>query len=341
MDRDPMIVRQKVFCLDPVIVAVYHNRKEHEGNGMDKVTIIGSGNVGANTAFFIAEKGVADVALYDIQSGIATGKALDIMEAAPIRTYRSKIASSNSWESVERSRVVLVAAGAVRKPGMKREALFDQNVKTIREIARLLGRHVPESSVIIMTEPVDMLTAVFTTVSGMPREKVLGLGCLLDSTRLRYAIARDLGVSVENVSAMVVGQHGEHMIGLARYCSVSGVPVLNLMLPEQFESLMDETRRAGDFIVEMAKRSSAYYAPSAAAAELIDTICRDLKRVLPVSILLDGELGVEGVALSVPAVIGRNGAERLFLPKLATEELDRIQSSAREMKKKIAEGTNE
>jgi len=322
-------------------VAVYHNRKEDEGNGMEKVTIIGSGNVGANTAFFLAETGVADVILYDIQGTTATGKALDIMEAAPIRTYRSKIESSDSWESVEGSRVVLVAAGAVRKPGMKREALFDQNVKTIREIAGFLSRHVPESSVIIMTEPVDMLTAVFATVSGMPRAKLLGLGSLLDSTRLRYAIARDLGVSVENVSAMVIGQHGEHMIVPARYCSVSGIPILSLMLPEQFESLVDETRRAGDFIVEMAKRSSAYYAPSAAAAELIDAICRDLKRVLPVSMLLDGEFGIEGVALSVPAVIGKNGAERLTLPKLTAEELDQIRSSAREMKKKIAEGRHE
>jgi malate dehydrogenase len=308
---------------------------------MDRVVIVGSGNVGANTAFFIAEKGFADVTLYDIREGLAPGKALDLMEAAPIRTYRSRIGGSDTEEAVKGSTVVLVAAGMVRKPKMKREDLFSRNAGVIREAAKYVPRLAPEATVIVMTEPVDMLTAVFTRLSGMPRERVIGLGGMLDSLRLRYAISRDLEVSVENVSALVIGQHGEHAVGLARFCSVSGVPVLELMLEDQFESLMGEVRRAGDFIVDMAKQSNAYYAPSASAADLVEAVCRDMRRVLPVSVLLSGEYGVRGAALSVPAVVGKNGVLRLLLPELSADELERFRRSAREITEKIAEVAHE
>lgn len=333
----------RLFHLDQLPRAIYHlvmSRahaiyKDRIGGSMKRVSIVGSGNVGANTAFFIAEKGIADVTLYDIQEGVPSGKALDIMEAAPIRTYRVRISGSDNTASIRGSDVIVLAAGSVRKPGMKREELFDENVEFISAAASNIKEIAPKAKVIILTEPIDPLTSVFVAESGMPRDFVMGLGGLLDSTRLGYAISRDLGVSLENVSALVIGHHGKDMIGLARYSCVSGVPVLNLMLPEHFESLVNETRQAGDFIVDMAKRSSAYYAPSAAAAELSDAICRNTRRVLSVSVQLNGEYEVEGAALSVPAVIGQNGVREVFLPKLTDEEMSRFQRSAQYLKSQI------
>jgi malate dehydrogenase len=302
---------------------------------MGRVTIVGSGNVGANTAFFIAEKGVADVTLYDINEGMSSGKALDMMEAAPIRNYRTKMKGSDSIDCIEGSDVIVVAAGSVRKPKMRREDLFGDNASIVIELARRIKQFAPQSKVVVVTEPVDLLTTVFTVESGFPREKVLGLGGILDSTRLNYSIARDLGISTENVSALVIGRHDKDMIALPAYTTVSGVPVLQLMHADRFESLVHETKGAGDFIVDMAKKASAYYAPSASAAELVDSICRDCNRVLSVSVLLMGEYGIEGVALSIPAVVGKDGVKKILLPKLEEEELSQFRTSAEEMKKKI------
>jgi malate dehydrogenase len=299
---------------------------------MVTVGIIGSGNTGANAAFFIAEKGIANVLLHDVREGLSTGKALDLMEAAPVRTYRTKITGTDSLDEVLRSPIIVISAGSVRKPGMKREELLNDNVTVLRELAGALKGRKDDVKVIIVTEPVDLLTTVFTLESGLPREAVLGLGGLLDSTRLRYAVARDLDVSVEDVSALVMGRHNEEMIGLPRYCTVSGVPVLNLMIPEQFGSIMDETRRAGDFIAGMAGRSTAYYAPSASVAELVDAMVRDTRRLLPVSLLLQGEYDVEDVAMSIPGMIGREGVLRVYLPRLEESELEQFRKSARKMK---------
>jgi malate dehydrogenase len=296
---------------------------------MATVGIIGSGNAGANTAFFIAEKGVSDVLLYDIKEGLSTGKALDLMEAAPIRTYRTRIAGTDSLEEVLESKILVLAAGSVRTPEMKREELFDANVGLIEDIAKKVrGR---DARIIMVAEPVDLLTALFVIESGIPREHVLGVGGILDSTRLRYAVARNLDVSVEDVCALVIGRHNEEMIGLARYTTVSGVPVLNLIEEDSFLALMDEVRSAGDFIVQMAKRSTAFYAPSAAIAELVDALVRDTRRLFSVSILLKGEYGIENVALSLPVVLGSGGVDRVCLPKLKKTEMKRFRASARGM----------
>ena len=303
---------------------------------MATVGIIGSGNTGANAAFFIAEKGSAHVLLYDIKEGLSTGKALDLMEAAPVRTYRTKITGTDSLDEVLSLPVIIIAAGSVRKPDMKREELFEENVMVIRELAKALKGRRDKARIIVVTEPVDLLTTVFTLESGLPREVVLGLGGLLDSTRLRFAIARDLDVSVEDVSALVIGRHNEEMIGLPNYSTVSGVPVLNLMLPEQFGSLMDETRKAGDFIAGLAKRSTAYYAPSASIAELTDAMVRDTRRLLPVSLMLQGEYDVKGVAMSLPCVVGSEGVLRIHLPELQDADLERFRMSAQKMKAFLA-----
>jgi malate dehydrogenase len=214
---------------------------------------------------------------------------------------------------------------------MKREELFDDNVTIIETLAQALKGRQDGVNVVVVTEPVDMLTTVFAVQSGLPRENVLGLGGLLDSTRLRYAVARDLDVAAEDVSAMVVGRHNEEMIGLSKYCTVSGVPVLNLMLPEQFSSLVDETCKSGDFIAALAGRSTAYYAPSASVAELTDALVRDTKRILPVSLMLRGEYGVEGVAMSIPVVVGKSGVLKVQLPNLDNDEIKRFRESGARM----------
>ncbi len=298
---------------------------------MSRVSIIGGGNVGANAGFFIAEKGVTDVLLVDIQPGLSRGKMLDIMEAAPIRRYRNTLAGSDSIEDIKGSQLVVVAAGAIRAPGMRREDLFTANAGLIRTLAPQIARLAPESTVVIATEPVDSLTCLFVLKSGMPRTRVLGLGGILDSTRFRVLIARELNVSTEIVSAMVIGRHSDDMICLPRYCSVSGVPLPLLLSADRIASIIEETRTAGDLVVEMAKRSSSYYAPSAAVAELADSVHMNLNRIFPVSIQLQGEYGVEDAALSLPVVIGEKGVVRVIVPVLTAKEKSIFLESARKV----------
>ena len=296
---------------------------------MARVSIVGSGNVGANAAFFIAEKGVTDVLLVDVMPGLSRGKALDIMEAAPIRRYRNSLTGSDSLADIQGSQMVVIAAGAIRSPGMRREDLYSQNAPLIRSLAPEVARLAPDSVVVMATEPIDGLTALFTFRSGMPRTRVLGLGGILDSMRLRALIARELDVSMEIVSALVIGRHSDDMVCLPRYCSVSGVPLPLLLPADRIEALVAQTRSAGDLVVELAKRSSAYYAPSAAIAELADAIHMNLSRIFPVSLVLEGEYGIKDAALSVPAVVGEKGVSRILTPELTREEREQLAQSAR------------
>lgn len=267
---------------------------------------------------------------------MATGKALDMMEAAPIRAYKTRISGVDTIEEVLRNDVVMIAAGKVREPGMKREDLFGANRELVEELAQKLRGS--KSKVIVATEPVDLLTSLLVKRSGLPREQVLGLGGILDSGRLRYLIARELEVSFENVGALVVGRHSPSMVPLVQYCNVSGAPLTSLLSDDRIQALFDETRKAGDLIVEMAQRASSYYGPSAAACDLAESIVRNLRRVLPVSIVLDGELGVKGVALSVPAIIAANGVERVLPPALTTQESSEIEKSAKELADALKKG---
>jgi malate dehydrogenase len=295
---------------------------------MHYVTVIGSGNVGANTAFFIAERGITDVALYDIRDGLARGKGLDMMEASPIRRYRNRIWAAESLEVVSDTETVILAAGAVRTPGMKREDLFGANRPIVAELAPALARLAPQAKFLIATEPVDMITTEFVKRSGLDRSSVMGIGGCLDVTRLRYFAARELGLSPENVSASVIGRHADEMIVLLRYCSVSGLPLTSLLSEEQQQRIVDQTRQAGDLIVNMAQRASAFYAPSAAIADVVDAIHMDLRRVTSVSLMFQGEYGIDGVAMSLPAVIGRGGIERVLVPRLTEDEKKSLRSSA-------------
>lgn len=225
--------------------------------------------------------------------------------------------------------MVVIAAGAIRSPGMRREDLYGENAPVIEALAPQVARLAPDSVVVMATEPVDSLTALFTLRSGMPRTRVLGLGGILDSMRLRALISRELDVSMEIVSALVIGRHSDDMVCLPRYCSVSGVPLPQLLPPERIAAVISETRSAGDLVVELAKRSSAYYAPSAAIAELADSVHMNLSRIFPVSLMLEGEYGLRDAALSVPAIVGEKGVTKILTPELTREEKEALAQSAR------------
>ena len=294
------------------------------------IGIIGSGNVGANMAFFIAEKLVDNVLLFDIQEGLVAGKSLDMMEAAPIRGYTTTIGSAESLDQILECELVFITAGSVRQPGMKREGLYTINLEIMEELAGKFNKY--EGIVVIVTEPVDMLTRRFIKASGMDYSRVMGLGCILDSTRLRFMIATELNVSMENVSALVIGRHADPMIPLEKYCCVSGVPVSMFMDEEKLLSLFEETRGAGALIVDMAQRASSFYGPSAVAAELAETVFRNSRRILSVSHMLTGQYGIEDVCLSLPAVIGKDGIVRTLEPELEPSELKLLKSSAEEVR---------
>lgn len=305
---------------------------------MAGVSIVGSGNVGANTAFFVAETCAVDVTLCDVREGISTGKALDMMEAAPLRKYRGKLSGADSIESIKDAEVVVVAVGEVRKPGSDRESLFGENSKLVAQIARDTARLAPKSVVVVMTEPVDAMTALFVAESKMARSQVMGLGGALDSARLRYAVSRALSLSAENISALVVGAHSQDMIGLSEYSRISGVPLTQLMSSSEIDALMDEVRKSGDEIVRLAGRTSSYYAPGAVAAEVVDSIVNDLHRILSVSVVLDGEYDLHGGAVSLPAIIGKSGVLRVLQPKLSSAEQKKLSASAEAVKASVASG---
>jgi malate dehydrogenase len=290
------------------------------------IGIIGSGNVGANTAFFLAEKGVDDVILYDSQEGLAKGKALDMMEAAPIRGYRTRITGADTPGEILDCDIIIITAGAVRKPGMKRDELFLENKKIIDAYASKITN--PDTKVIIVSEPVDVLTSVFVETSALPVNQIIGLGCVLDATRLRFLIAKELKVSMENVSAQVVGRHTDDMIILKNHCSVSGISLDSFFTPDQVEKLFEETRQAGRLIVDLAGRASAYYGPSAVVAELAEAICLDTGRLFSVSHVLSGTFGIEGVALSLPCVMNKNGISKVIQPRLSDEQIKVLRKSA-------------
>jgi malate dehydrogenase len=297
---------------------------------MANIGIIGSGNVGANSAFFIAERNIANVSLYDVQDGLAFGKALDMMEAAPVRGYQRRIAGVKAMDELMGHEAVVLAAGAVRKPGAKREELFEQNATIIDELAQGMQNY--DGVVINAIEPVDPLTARFVEGSGLPWNKVIGLGSILDAARLRYLISAETGVTAENISAMVIGRHGDAMIPLESYTKVSGVPLSQLLPDDKIKNIFGDLKKAGDVIVEMAQRASAYYGPSAVVADLAKAIAWDTRAVLPVSFVWQGQYGLDGVSMGLPAIVGRRGIERVLEPELTSSQKKTLATSAQELR---------
>ena len=298
---------------------------------MKRVAIIGSGNVGANSAFFIAENRTASVTLVDVKEGLATGKALDMLEAGPIRRYDTSIRGENEMEKIRGSDVVVIAAGRVRAPDQSRDELYRDNSHLVMAICEDVKRLAPGAVVINVAEPVDMMTLLAQKILGFDRTRVLGVGGLLSSTRLRFLVSHALGVSSRDVTGMVIGPHRPSMVVLRDTIRVSGIPVDKLLPAETVDEIIGEVRRAGDTILQMAQRSTAYYAPSAAVAALVEAIARDTKAILPVSIRLEGEYGLGAIALSVPAQIGAKGVEKVVPIKMTIDEKRELVNAANDL----------
>lgn len=296
---------------------------------VNKITVVGAGNVGATTAQRIAEKELAhDVILVDIQEGVPQGKGLDQQQSAPIEGFDSRVTGTNTYDETTGSDVVIITAGIARKPGMSRDDLLNTNAGIVKQVSESIRSTSPEAIVIVVSNPLDVMSYVAKEVTGFPRERVLGMAGVLDTARYRAFIAEALEVSVRDIQAMVLGGHGDTMVPLISYTSVSGIPVTQLMSSEKLDAIVDRTRTGGAEIVKHLKTGSAYYAPSAAAVQMCEAIVRNQRRILPCAAWLEGEYGMSGLFLGVPCVLGRNGLERIIEVELTDAERDALKKSA-------------
>ncbi|MGD0121486.1 MAG: malate dehydrogenase [Candidatus Limnocylindrales bacterium] len=293
-----------------------------------KVTVIGAGNVGATAAQRIAEAGVADVYLIDVVEGLPQGKALDLAESAPLQHHDQMIYGTNDYADTTESDVIVVTAGLARQPGMTRDDLLLKNAGIVRSVVSQAVHYSPDSILIIVTNPLDAMVHVALETSGFPRERVIGMAGVLDSGRFRTFIAQDLGVSSSDVSAFVLGGHGDTMVPLPRLSTVAGIPLPELMKPERIEALVQRTRNGGAEVVALLKSGSAFYAPASSVLHMVDSILNDRKRVLPCAVLLRGEYDIDGLVVGVPIVLGASGVERIIEVALTSEEQAALQTSA-------------
>lgn len=293
-----------------------------------KVSIIGAGNVGATCAFRIAEKGYGDIVLLDVIAGLPQGKALDMLEATPIIDSDAKITGTNEYEETANSDIVVITSGSARKPGMSRDDLVLINMKIVREVIEKVVQYSPGCIIIVVTNPLDAMTQLALHVSKFPRNRVLGQSGILDSARFRTFIAEELNVSAKDVSACVLGGHGDLMVPVTRLCTVRGVPITELLSKEKIDSLVERTVRGGGEIVDLLKTGSAFYAPAAAAARMVDAIVLDKRELLPCAAYLEGEYGIEGVVVGVPVKLSKDGIEQVIELRLLPEEDAALKKSA-------------
>jgi malate dehydrogenase len=293
-----------------------------------KVTVVGAGNVGAMAAQRIVERELADVVVVDIIEGIPQGKALDMMESAPVERFDARIRGSNGYDETESSDVVVITAGLARKPGMTRDDLVNKNTEIVSGVVREVVRRSPDAILIVVSNPLDAMCEVARRVSGFPRERVFGMAGILDSARMRWFIAEALGVSVENTHAFVLGGHGDTMVPLPRYSTVAGIPITELMPREKVDAIVKRTRDGGAEIVNYYKTGSAYYAPSSSVVEMVDAVLKDKKKILPCAAYLQGEYGMRDVYLGVPVKLGRRGVEEIVEIQLLDEEKAALAKSA-------------
>jgi len=301
-----------------------------------KVTIVGAGNVGATAAHWIASKELADVVLIDIMDGVPQGKGLDLLEAMPIEKRDSYVLGTQDYADTAGSDVVVVTAGIPRKPGMSRDDLLNTNHKIMKDVVGKVVQYSPNCILIIVSNPLDAMAQAAYRQAGFNRERVIGMAGVLDSARFRTFIAEELKVSVENVTAFVLGGHGDTMVPLARYSTVAGIPITELIAPERLEQLIQRTRDGGAEIVKHLKTGSAYYAPSAAAVEMVEAILKDKKKILPCAAYLNGEYGIEGFYIGVPCKLGAAGLEKIIEIKLTPEEDAALKKSAAAVKELCA-----
>ncbi|HZQ23814.1 MAG TPA: malate dehydrogenase [Terriglobales bacterium] len=301
----------------------------------NKVTIVGSGNVGATAAHWISSKELADVVLIDIVDGVPQGKGLDLLEAMPIEGRDSHVLGTQNYADTENSDIVVITAGMPRKPGMSRDDLLNINHKIMSDVVGQAVRYSPNCILIIVSNPLDAMAQAAYKLSGFPRNRVIGMAGVLDSARFRAFIAKELNVSVENVTAFVLGGHGDTMVPLARYSTVAGIPITELMDADTIERLVQRTRDGGAEIVKYLKTGSAYYAPSAAVAEMIEAILKDKKKILPCAAYLDGEYGIRGLFVGVPVKLGSTGIEQIIEIKLTHQEREQLERSASSVKELV------
>ena len=303
----------------------------------NKVTVVGAGNVGATTAQRLAEKELARrVILVDIQEGIPQGKGLDQWQSAPIEGFDTRLTGTNSYDETTGSEIVVITAGIARKPGMSRDDLLNTNAGIVKQVSENIRETSPDAIIVMVSNPLDVMSYVAKQVTGFPRERILGMAGVLDTARYRAFLAEALDVSVRDIQAMVLGGHGDTMVPLISYTSVSGIPITQLISPERLQAIVDRTRNGGAEIVKFLKTGSAYYAPSSAAVQMCEAIVHDQKRILPCAAWLEGEYGMSGLFLGVPCKIGRGGLERIIEVTLSDAERDALAKSADAVREPMA-----
>ena len=296
---------------------------------LDKITVVGAGNVGATAAQRLAEKALARrVVLVDVIEGVPQGKALDQSESAPIEGFDTRVVGANDYTPAAGSELVVVTAGIARKPGMSRDDLVRTNADIVKQVSLEIKRHCPDAIVLVVSNPLDVMCWVTKQVTGFPRERVIGMAGVLDTARYRAFLAEALDVSVEDIQAMVLGGHGDTMVPLVSYTTVSGIPVGQLLDRAKLDTIVERTRNGGAEIVAFLKTGSAYYAPSAAVTQMVEAIALDKKRILPCAAWVQGEYGVSGVYLGVPCKLGRRGLEQILEVKLSADEQAALKKSA-------------
>jgi malate dehydrogenase len=300
-----------------------------------KVTVVGAGNVGANCALRIADKELADVVLVDVIEGVPQGKGLDLLQSGPVQGYDVSVTGANDYEATANSDIVVITAGLARKPGMSRDDLLLANYEIVRSATEQAVKYSPNSLLIIVTNPLDAMCWTAQRVSGFPKNRVVGMAGILDTARFRTFIAQALNVAVENVTAVVLGGHGDTMVPVVRLSSVSGIPLTELLDQAVLDQIVQRTRNGGAEIVKYLKTGSAYYAPSAAVGEMVESILKDKKKVLPCAAYLEGEYGVDGVFVGVPVKLGAGGVEKVYEIRLTPEEKAMLDKSAAAVKELV------
>src|SRR5690348_6564668 len=296
---------------------------------VNKITVVGAGNMGATTAQRIAEKELArTVVMVDVVEGIPQGKGLDQWQSAPIEGFDSRIIGTNGYDETSGSDLVVITAGIARKPGMSRDDLLNTNAGIVRDVSEQIAKSSPDAIVIVVSNPLDVMCYVAKQVTGFPRERVLGMAGVLDTARYRAFLAEAMDVSVRDIQAMVLGGHGDTMVPLISYTSVSGIPVTQLLAKDKLDAIVDRTRNGGAEIVKHLKTGSAYYAPSAGAVQMVEAIVNDQKRILPCAAWLNGEYGMKDLFLGVPVKIGRKGMEKVLQVELTGDERAALAKSA-------------
>jgi len=293
-----------------------------------KIAVIGAGNVGASCAMYLAEANIADVVMVDIIEGVPQGKGLDLTQAGPVRGYNARVFGSNKFSDIKGADIVIMTAGLPRKPGMSREDLLNMNADIIASVGKNIKKYAPKSFVIMVSNPLDLMTFHMQKKTGFPKNRVFGQAGILDSTRFRTFIAMELNVAMTDIQAMVLGGHGDTMVPLPRYTTVAGIPIAELIPKDRIKAISERTRDGGGEIVKLLKTGSAYYAPGAAAVDMCRSVFNDEKKVLPASAYLTGEYGIKDIYIGVPVVLGAKGVERIIELKLTKAELAALQGSA-------------